>query len=221
MRPAPGAGHVSALPVLLLPLLAVGLSYGLGGVLGADLVARWRGLDLRRIGSGNPGATNVYRAAGILPALVVLLWDAGKGWVAVRLPLWMDCEHAALVTSACALAVLLGHVHPPWGRRARGGKGVATFLGILLAFAPMAAAVFALVWAVVFAARRYVSLASLLAGAAAVVVWGELAKPGDVLLAWVTGVLAYALVLWRHRENIHRLYTGQEHRVTRLRTDGR
>ena len=98
---------------------------------------------------------------------------------------------------------------------------MATFLGILLALSPTAAAAFVLVWAVVFAARRYVSLASLLAGAAAVAVWGELSKPGDALLAWATGVLAYALVLWRHRENIHRLYTGQEHRVTRLRTDGR
>lgn len=202
---------------VLLPILAVGLSYALGGILGADLVGRWRGFDARGGGSGNPGATNVYRTVGALPAFLVLLWDAGKGWLAVCLPVWMHCGHAAIVASVCALAVLLGHVRPPWRRHGTGGKGVATFLGVLVALVPPAAGVFVVIWAAVLVATRYVSLASLVAGAAAVVVWGLEAPPERAAVAWAAAALAYALVLWRHRGNVRRLCAGEEPRLSRLR----
>jgi glycerol-3-phosphate acyltransferase PlsY len=206
---------------LWVPILSVGLSYLLGGVLGADLVGRWYGFDARTAGSGNPGATNVYRTAGMLPALVVLLWDAGKGWLAVDLPFWMHDERAWPVACVCAIAALLGHVRPPWSRRGTGGKGVATFVGALAGLVPVAAGVFVAVWAAVFASARYVSLASLVAGAAAVVAWGLAAPPPWTALAWTTASVSYAVVLWRHRTNIRRLRTGEEPRTRRLRTHGR
>jgi glycerol-3-phosphate acyltransferase PlsY len=202
-------------------ILAVGLSYLIGGVLGADLVGRWCGFDARTAGSGNPGATNVYRTAGTLPALAVFLWDAGKGWLAVQLPFWMHDGRAWPLACACAIAALLGHVRPLWSRRGAGGKGVATFVGALAGLVPVAAVVFAAAWAAVFVAARYVSLASLAAGAAAVVAWGLTAPPQWAAAAWTTACLSYAVVLWRHRTNIRRLCTGEEPRTGRLRTHGR
>jgi glycerol-3-phosphate acyltransferase PlsY len=220
LKAAPVVRSTALVQALLLPLVAVVSAYALGGILGADLVGRWRGFEPRHGGSGNPGATNVYRTVGAWPALAVLFWDAGKGWLAAHLPFWMGCGHAPIVADICALAVLSGHAYPPW-RRTAGGKGVATFLGVLLAFSPPATLAFLALWTVVFLAFRYVSLASLAAGALAVAVWGIDAPSGGVAAAWTTAALAYGLILWRHRTNIHRLCNGKEPRMGKLRADGR
>lgn len=220
MRPAHPVRPAPVLPVVLPAVLVVG-AYGLGSLLGADLVGRLRGFDPRRAGSGNPGATNVYRTAGAASGAAVLVWDAGKGWVAARLAFWTGSPDAPAVACLCALAVLAGHVYPLWRRGGGGGKGVATFLGVLAALAPPAALVFAAVWTLVFLLGRYVSLASLAAAGAAALAWGWGAEPGRVASVWATALAACALLFWRHRTNLRRLLAGEEHRFAGRGTDGR
>lgn len=182
------------------------LGYLIGSVPFGVLVARVMGLgDLRKIGSGNIGATNVLRTGNKRAAALTLLLDGGKGAGAVLLARALAGEDAAQLA---ALAAFLGHCFPIW-LAFRGGKGVATFLGIMLALAwPVGLAACA-TWLVVAVAMRYSSLAALLA-AGMTPVWAVLLGHGTLtLLAMLLALLIYA----RHWGNIARLRAGTEPRI--------
>jgi glycerol-3-phosphate acyltransferase PlsY len=182
------------------------LAYLLGSVPFGVLIARALGLgDLRRIGSGNIGATNVLRTGNKGAAAATLLLDGAKGAVAVLAARHFAGESAAMLAG---LAAFLGHLYPVW-LGFRGGKGVATFLGVMLALAwPVGLAACA-TWAAVAAAFRFSSLAAL-AAAASAPLWLLLLGPHQAV--WLALALA-ALVFLRHRANIARLLEGTEPRI--------
>ena len=175
---------------------------------GLLVVRATRGVDVREQGSGNIGATNVARVAGKTLGAVVLLLDALKGTLPVLLARAVDGR--PVVPAAVGLAAFAGHVAPPW-LGFRGGKGVATALGVLGVLAPRAALAGALTYAVVLATLRISSVGSLLAGVVAVsVAW--LVPGTPVESAALTSVL-FAAMLWTHRGNIGRLLHRGEPRV--------
>jgi glycerol-3-phosphate acyltransferase PlsY len=192
---------VHAAALLLLGYLAGSVPFGV-------LLTRWlRGVDVRQRGSGNIGATNVTRVAGKKLGAVVLLLDALKGSLAVALALWLLPE-APLVHAEVGLAAFLGHVYPLW-LKLRGGKGVATALGVLVVLVPMAALAGALVYAGLVAAWRVSSIGSLAGGVTAVLT-ASLTAPASEY-AWLSALL-FALILWTHRSNIQRLLRRTERR---------
>jgi glycerol-3-phosphate acyltransferase PlsY len=182
------------------------LAYLLGSVPFGVLIARVFGLgDLRRIGSGNIGATNVLRTGNKPAAAATLLLDAAKGGVAVLVARAALGETAALVAG---LAAFLGHLYPVW-LGFRGGKGVATFLGVLLALAWPAGLAACATWLATAFAFRMSSLAALVAAATAPLWLALFGPPGS---AW-PGLALAALVFVRHRANIARLRAGTEPRI--------
>jgi len=187
-------------------VLWVVLGYGLGAVPFGIVLAWMMGLgDLRKIGSGNIGATNVLRTGNRGAAALTLLLDAGKGAIAVLLARALTGEAAAQLAG---LAAILGHCFPVW-LRFRGGKGVATFLGLLLALSwPVGLAACA-TWAATAAATRISSLAALVAAALSSI-WAVVLGQGEVFLLAVALTL---LIFWKHRENISRLRKGTEPRI--------
>ncbi|MBL3569208.1 acyl-phosphate glycerol 3-phosphate acyltransferase [Rhodovulum sulfidophilum] len=193
--------------VLLLALFGVG-GYLLGAVPFGLVMARLFGLgDLRKIGSGNIGATNVLRTGNKLAAFLTLVLDAGKGGIAVLIARALAGEDAAQIAGGAAF---LGHLFPVY-LGFKGGKGVATFLGTILALAwPVGIAACA-TWAAVAAALRYSSL-SALAAAALTPVWAIVLNRAEVVL--LTAVLA-VLIFIRHHANIRRLLAGTEPKIGR------
>lgn len=193
------------------------LAYLAGSFPTAWLVGRAEGVDLGALGSGNYGATNVYRNLGRGPALVVVAVDVAKGFLPVALlPGWLPADGLAPVAYQVLLAVaaVLGHVFSVF-LSFRGGKGVGTAAGAFLALAPTALLLAALSWGLVLAWRRIVSLASL-AGTVVLLtaVWALYAgEPGAWPLVFATTLLA-AFVFWTHRENIGRLRRGEEGRIS-------
>jgi acyl phosphate:glycerol-3-phosphate acyltransferase len=195
---------IDAAPALLL-LVAVG-AYLLGSIPFGLVIARALGLgDLRAIGSGNIGATNVLRTGHRGAALATLLLDAGKGGIAVLAARFALGEDAAQVA---ALFSFLGHLFPVW-LRFRGGKGVATFLGTLLALAWPAGLLACATWVAVAALTRISSLSALVATAATPLWLLLLGRSEAVALSLVLA----ALVFVRHAENIARLRHGTETRI--------
>ena len=189
----------------LLALVAV-LSYLLGAITFGVLITRARGLgDLRRIGSGNIGATNVLRTGNKAAAAATLILDGGKGAAAVLAARAALGPDAAQVAGLCAF---LGHLYPVW-LGFRGGKGVATFLGTLLALAFPAGLAACLTWLATAFAFRISSLAALVAALTAPL-WLWLFGRGDAVA--LAAVLA-ALVWQRHGANIRRLRDGSEPRI--------
>ncbi|HVP59312.1 MAG TPA: glycerol-3-phosphate 1-O-acyltransferase PlsY [Myxococcaceae bacterium] len=175
---------------------------------GLLLVRAAHGVDVRQRGSGNIGATNVARVAGKGLGALVLLLDALKGALPVLLA--RAVAPSPVVPAAVGLAAVAGHVAPPW-LGFRGGKGVATALGVLAVLAPRAALAGALTYAVVLAALRVSSVGSLLAGLVAVgVAW---LVPGTPPTAAVLTSMLFLAMLWTHRGNIGRLLRRGEPRV--------
>jgi glycerol-3-phosphate acyltransferase PlsY len=186
------------------------LAYLLGSVPFGVLITRALGLgDLRAIGSGNIGATNVLRTGNKAAAAATLLLDAGKGAVAVLAARALAGEQAAMVAG---FAAFLGHLFPVW-LGFRGGKGVATFLGVTLALAWPAGLAACLTWLAAALAFRYSSLAALIA-AAAVPVWFALWGPPGA--AWL-GLGLAVLIFVRHHANIRRLIAGTEPKIGKRR----
>ena len=194
------------------------LAYLIGALLGSLILGRLRGVDIRAMGSGNAGATNALRTQGKAFALAVLLIDAGKGVLAVRwLPLAMlpgigqdpDLSREWL-TLACAFAVILGHVYPVWFGF-RGGKGAATMIGVAAALDPRLLVPVLLCWFAVLLLTGYVGLATMIA-AVALVVAAHLLEPGDLPLLGFC-ILVAPFVIYTHRSNIARMWTGQENRA--------
>jgi glycerol-3-phosphate acyltransferase PlsY len=192
------------------PLLLVVGAYLLGAVPFSYLLVRWlRHQDVRAVGSGNAGATNVLRAAGRLPAIATLLLDITKGAAPVVVARALD--QPVGVEGAAALAAVFGHVFPVY-LGFRGGKGVATAAGAFAALSPQALGATALLFALTLAWRRIVSLASLVAALAfPPVYWllGDGAREASpVLLGTATAISL--LVLVKHRDNLRRLMQGCE-----------
>ncbi|HEY8355110.1 MAG TPA: glycerol-3-phosphate 1-O-acyltransferase PlsY [Methylophilaceae bacterium] len=182
------------------------IAYLLGSISFGILVSRLFGLqDPRTVGSGNPGATNVLRSGKKLAALLTLLGDALKGYLAV----WAAVAYGLGNPTVClvALAVFIGHLYPVY-HGFKGGKGVATALGVLLAISPWLGLAVLLIWILAFAIWRYSSLAAILAAICApLLAWNLLG--GDPVFVTMTAVLALLLV-WRHRSNIRNLLNGTE-----------
>jgi glycerol-3-phosphate acyltransferase PlsY len=166
-----------------------------------------RGVDIRTLGSGNPGATNVWRALGFKFGIAVALLDIGKGAAAALLGLWLGGD---LVGVLAGVAAMIGHWRPLFLGFARGGKIVATTGGVALAIAPLAALSAAAVWIAVFFLTRYASVASI-AAAVSLPLWALLYGASWPVVAFTAGAALAILVL--HRTNIRRLLAGEEHRV--------
>ncbi|MFA6179450.1 MAG: glycerol-3-phosphate 1-O-acyltransferase PlsY [Candidatus Methylopumilus sp.] len=182
------------------------VAYLLGSISFGILVCRAFGLpDPRTTGSGNPGATNVLRSGKKAAAALTLLGDALKGWVAV----WLALRSGLLMWEVCAvaLAVFLGHLYPIY-YKFKGGKGVATALGVMLAVSIWLGLAALVTWALVFAIFRYSSLAAIVAAALAPV-YAYLLMPGYRDYVWMVVILSL-LLIWRHRSNIRKLLDGSE-----------
>jgi glycerol-3-phosphate acyltransferase PlsY len=192
--------------------LSLLLGYLLGSIPSGYLAGRWcKGIDLRTIGSGSTGATNVLRSVGKGPALVVFLVDVAKGAAAVLLAraLSQDATLANWIEVGAGLAALAGHIWPVW-LGFKGGKAVATGFGMFLGLAwPVGLACFG-VFMAVFAMGRIVSLASVVAAISLPVLMVAAAGPLPFILI---ALIAMLLVLWRHRSNLQRLIDGTEPRV--------
>lgn len=186
------------------------VGYGIGSLpLGYLVANRLKGIDLRRVGSGNVGAANVYRTAGLALGLLVAAVDVAKGATSVFFAAALSGGAGEAV--AAGVAAIVGHVYPVW-LRFHGGKGVATACGVFWMLAPLATAVAATLFVLTVWITRYVSLGSVLATAAL--------PP----LAWLTNnsvpvilgsVVAAALIIQRHRANLARLQQGTERRLGR------
>ncbi|MBR0553589.1 glycerol-3-phosphate 1-O-acyltransferase PlsY [Stakelama marina] len=187
------------------PAAALVLGYLLGSIPFGMILTRLSGAgDLRSIGSGNIGATNVLRTGRKGLAAATLLLDLFKGWAAVALAMWLFPGDQLLA----AAAAFVGHCYPVW-LKFRGGKGVATFMGIALALCWPCALVYALVWLGLLATVRISSLAGIAAAISAPV---SAAWFGDFSVSLLFLALAL-IVLWKHRTNIDRLIAGTEPRV--------
>jgi acyl phosphate:glycerol-3-phosphate acyltransferase len=187
-------------------LAAVGIGYLLGSIPFGVLFTRFAGLgDIRKVGSGNIGATNVLRTGRKGLAAATLLGDALKGTAAVLLAVSLWGPNAAILAG---LGAFLGHLFPVW-LGFKGGKGVATYIGLLIGLKPLAALAFAVIWLGLAFGTRYSSLAALVASAATPVILWSL---GEGPMAGVF-VLLTLLLWWKHRENIRRLVAGTEGRI--------
>ena len=189
-------------------LVFAALGYLLGSVPFAVIVSRaFRLADPRSFGSGNPGATNVLRSGSKAAALLTLLGDAAKGWLAMFLAGKVGADGTAIAIAG--LCAFLGHVFP-FTLGFRGGKGVATALGVLLGFSGPLAGITAAIWLAVVVITRYSSLGALAAAAAAPVVsWWLLAR-GEIT---VTITVMCAVLIYRHKSNIRKLLAGSEGRI--------
>lgn len=199
---------------IAISVLAVALAYALGSISFAVVVSRLMGLaDPHTYGSGNPGATNVLRTGNRKAAVLTLLGDSLKGFVAVTLAQAASAKLglAGATVPACALAAFVGHLYPVF-HRFRGGKGVATAAGILFALSAWLGFATLATWGIVAGFLRYSSLAALVAAIFAPLFYVFLFGPDQPAFA----VLAMSVLLvWRHRENIRRLLSGQESRLGR------
>ena len=186
--------------------LWIAVGYLLGSVPFGLLLARARGIDLRAIGSGSIGATNVLRTGNKGLAAATLSFDAGKGFLAV----WLAARFGdvAWLPVAAGAAALVGHCYPVW-LGFRGGKGVATLLGVTLGVLPFAVVVFGVIWVGIALATRYSSLGGMVASAA-IALTAAVSAQGN-LWPWFAAMVL--VLLWKHRENIARLRAGTESKI--------
>jgi glycerol-3-phosphate acyltransferase PlsY len=201
--------------VVIFILIAL-LSYLMGSVPAGYIAGRFAGVDIRRVGSGNIGATNVLRVLGKPYGYAVFLFDFFKGvgavWVSISI---INAAHpgnqeSELVGIMAGVSCVLGHTYPVW-LGFKGGKGVATSAGVLFGLMPAAALTVLAVWFVTFQATKYVSVASIVAAVAlpvtaAVMVHFE--KAGVPLVYFSAGLAV--VIVWRHRSNVSRLIKGTE-----------
>ena len=197
------------------PIVALVLSYLSGSIPFAAIAGRLRGVDLRKQGSGNLGATNVFRVLGWKIGLLVFLADALKGALPVLYlpPRIVDPREPIVWAIACGIAAIAGHVRPVFLKLRRGGKGVATAAGVFFALAPVPMAATFAVFVVVVLATGYVSLGSMLSAIVLPALLLVTLGPRSPLFV-VSAVIA-AFVFWTHRSNIGRLRRGEEHRFGR------
>lgn len=194
------------------PVLGLFVAYVLGSIPFAYIAGRLaKGIDLREHGSGNLGATNVFRMLGWKVAIPVLLLDAAKGALPVLiLPRLVETTNPVVWAMAYGVAAIAGHVRPLFLLWRGGGKGVATAAGVFLALAPISLLLVTVLFAVVLWTSGYVSLGSLVS-AAALPLAVLFEKGADSPILWMSIPLAL-FVFWTHRANIGRLRRGEEHR---------
>ena len=190
----------------MLKFIFIGLgSYLIGSFPSGYLIGRLKGIDIRRVGSGNIGATNVYRTLGKGPAILTFLLDVGKGIVAVVLGKLTGNSWFPLFAG---LLAILGHNYSAF-LSLKGGKGVATGFGVIIGLFPLAALFIFLVWSGTLLISGYVSISSLVASFSLplFLLWQE--KKGMAILA----LIIFLFILYSHRENIKRLVKGKEPKV--------
>ncbi|HTE46650.1 MAG TPA: glycerol-3-phosphate 1-O-acyltransferase PlsY [Gemmatimonadaceae bacterium] len=197
-------------------VVAVVASYLLGSIPSAYVAGKSRGIDLRKHGSGNLGATNVMRVLGTKIGLLVFAVDMTKGAVPVLFfPRWIPVSDLpfgdpVIMAIICGVAAIIGHVRPIYLKFGKGGKGVATAAGMFLALAPVPTSLTLLIFAVVLLASGYVSLGSLTSAAMLPVLLALTSGTRSPVFA--ISVVVAVLVFWTHRANITRLRNGEEHR---------
>jgi glycerol-3-phosphate acyltransferase PlsY len=200
------------------PIVGVLLSYLAGSIPSAYLAGKARGVDLRKQGSGNLGATNVVRVLGAKIGAAVFVADLLKGFLPVFfLPRYAETLQPELWALIFGVAAIAGHVKPIFLLGKGGGKGVATASGVFLALAFVPMLISEALWIVVFYYTRYVSLASLVGAAVlpvAILVWSH--NPRSIV--FIASVIIAAFVFWTHRANIGRLRRGEEHRFVKKDT---
>jgi|SRR6185312_3748445 glycerol-3-phosphate acyltransferase PlsY len=200
------------------PIIGVIIAYLAGSIPSAYIAGKLRGVDLRKHGSGNLGATNVVRVLGPRIGGVVFLADFLKGFLPVFfLPPYTETLRPGLWALVYGAAAIMGHVKPIFLLGKGGGKGVATASGVFTALAPVPMVITQVVWLVVFAIGRYVSLASLVGAAVlpiAILAWYR--DPRSPI--FIASVIIAAFVFWTHRANIGRLRRGEEHRFAKKGT---
>lgn len=199
----------------MIAALAIVLAYVVGSFPSAYLAGRiLKGVDLRTVGSGNLGATNVYREVGLGPAIVVLALDAFKGWLAVvllpRIFALPATEWFPLVLGAAAI---FGHTKPIFLLMRGGGKGVAAGGGVFLAIVPSAVLGGLIAFAIVVAATRYVSAASIAAALTVPIVIAL--QRGVSSPTFIASLAIGAYVVWKHRTNLRRIARGEERKIGR------
>jgi acyl phosphate:glycerol-3-phosphate acyltransferase len=197
-------------------------SYLLGSIPFGYLVGKIRGIDIRKIGSGNIGATNVVRVLGKRYGYPVFVLDCLKGFGAVKISMsiatdaWPEWGSPEIFGVLAAVASVIGHSFPVW-LKFRGGKGVATSAGALFGLMPLATLIAIVIWLLVFWFTRYVSVASLVTAVAlplVILIMTRLNQiQGNALFYSSLGIAA--VVIWRHRSNFSRLMRGSEPRFTR------
>jgi len=204
-------------------LLALLLAYLIGSIPSAVWAGRlFHGIDIRQHGSGNAGATNTIRVLGWVTGIPVLLLDTAKGWFAASLPLFLHAapqgsEQMTIAQIICGTAAILGHVFPAFAGF-RGGKGVATTFGVLLALHPLLTVSCAGVFMAVLLLSGYVSLASMTAGVAFPVLLMTVFHTPSITFRIFAVVIALALVI-THKKNISRLLKGEEKKFIRKKKD--
>lgn len=195
---------------------AIIASYLLGSIPAAHIAGKSKGIDLRKHGSGNLGATNVLRVLGAKIGLLVFAFDMAKGAVPVALfPRMMPSTawplgDPVIAGILCGVAAIIGHVRPIYLKFGRGGKGVATSAGVFLALAPLQTLLTLLIFVVVLLVSGFVSLGSLISAVMLPVLLIITVGPRSPL--FVIAVAVAAFVFWTHRANITRLRNGEEHR---------
>jgi glycerol-3-phosphate acyltransferase PlsY len=191
---------------MLVIILLIFIAYVIGSVPTGYLLGKLRGIDVRTIGSGNVGATNVARAVGKSQGIIALIADAAKGYLPVLAALQSGQDSPTIALTA--IAAFLGHLYPLF-LNFQGGKGVATGFGALLALAPMATLVLVVVFVITVVATRIVSVGSLATAVATPLSLWLFHQP-PVIVAM--GCFLGAMVIMRHRANIQRLLAGTEPR---------
>jgi len=200
-------------------LFIVVFSYLLGSIPFGIIISRlWKGIDIREHGSKNPGATNVYRVVGLIPALLVLILDIGKGLVATlwvsRISISQPLFNPVSLMILAGIAVILGHVFPVFVGF-KGGKGVATGLGVLISLAPVETVIALLLFLIIVGITRYVSLGSLSSASFILLALAfekyYLHKPILTVLL-VTVLVLTIFIFYTHRTNIKRLLNGTENK---------
>lgn len=216
------------MPWLLTAFCAIVAAYLIGSIPFAFLIVRWRkGIDIRTVGSGNVGATNVGRLLGLRYFLFTFGLDVAKGflptWVLPRLAEMLTHENIGGLPVLVGLAAILGHNYPLY-LRFRGGKGVATSLGAFLALDPTACAGALAAFIIVLALTQYVSVSSISGGLAFTVVhFGRIRDPwsgAEAIMSAVT-ILMLAMLIVRHRANLKRIAAGTEPKVPLVRKKGK
>jgi glycerol-3-phosphate acyltransferase PlsY len=191
-------------------------AYLIGSLVGSLIIGKLRGVDIRKLGSGNAGGTNALRTQGVWFALGVMVIDVGKGWFAAdilpSLPFAVEPSKSEWLPIACAAAVVFGHIYPVFFDF-RGGKGAATLIGVVLGLNTMAAIPTMIIWFAVLLFTGYVGLATIIA---------TTSFPVYVLLVensnpqFIFGIAMTLLVIFTHRGNIARMRAGTENRSQRL-----
>lgn len=193
-------------------MMSIMISYLLGSISFSYFIAKiWMGIDIRNYGSGNAGATNVLRVLGTKPAIIALLGDALKGIIAVYLGKLTGDESIMLL---CGLAVVIGHNWPIF-LKFKGGKGIATSLGVILTISPLSSLILIIIGVFIIYITRYVSLGSITSAIILPFIFYMLHKSGYYL---VFALVLTFLALFRHRSNIQRLLSGKESKLGEKKT---